>query len=232
MEIWIDSLDEKILFSFKEMGLLHGITTNPSILSRSPGNPKDLIVRMLGIQEGPVAVQVMGDTQEAILKEVLSLESLSKRILPKIPVIPEGVAAMNVLKEKRIEALGTAVLSFRQSFLAVSGGFTYIAPYIGRFADEGKDPSTLLTFLLKLKESFRSETKIMAAGIRSLDHLFLAAELGMDAATLPEGVARQLLTIPEGAEKALNQFQEDFASKRDWLFDSSFSDQEPVLTAR
>lgn len=223
MEIWIDSLDEGIISAFKELGLLHGVTTNPSILSKSPVEPRKVIAQLLDIQEGPVAVQVMGDNAEVIVEEALALKAISLRLLPKIPVIPEGVAAMKVLKESGTDALGTAVLSFRQSFLAVSGGFAYIAPYIGRFADEGKEPASLLNFLVKLKGVFKSDGKIMAAGIRSLDHLFLAVELGMDAATLPESVARQLLTIPEGALNALHQFQSDFSSKRDQLFDPSFS---------
>ncbi|CRX39115.1 transaldolase family protein [Estrella lausannensis] len=221
MEIWIDSLDEGIISAFKDLGLLHGVTTNPSILSKSTMDPRGVISKLLEIQDGPVAVQVMGETKEVIIQEASILKEISDRVLPKIPVVPEGVAAMQVLRDNATSALGTAVLSFRQSFLAISGGFTYIAPYIGRFVDEGKDPASLLNFLVKLKGSFRSDAKIMAAGIRSLDHLFLSAELGVDAATLPESVARQLLTIPEGALKALYQFQDDFGSKRDQLFNHS-----------
>lgn len=218
MELWIDSLDEKVIGAFKGMGFLHGVTTNPSILARSPLKPREVIGRLLEIQQGPVAVQVMGMSREEILKEARALKCISPRLLPKIPVIAEGVEAMRVLHEEGIEALGTAVLSFRQAFLAVKGGFSYIAPYLGRFADEGKDPASLLNFLLKLKENTPSQGKIMAAGIRSLDHLFLAAEQGVQAATLPESIAKQLITIPEGAAHALEQFQIDFGAKKMHLF--------------
>lgn len=217
MELWLDGVEIDLITKIDQMGILKGVTTNPTLLASE--NPMQIIDELLSIQKGPVAIQVLGDTKVEMIEQALFLNKISSRILPKIPVLPEGIMAMRELQEKNLDFLATAVISFRQAFLAFQAGVPCVAAYLGRFSDEGKDPSQLLEFMVKMKKNYGFKTRIMAAGIRSLDHLYKGAEFGIESATLPKTVFQQLLTTPDSVSLALQKFQSDWQESKNFLFE-------------
>lgn len=206
MEIWLDTCDLEAVHLAKRMGILHGVTTNPKILSSTRLPLAQILSEILDAQEGPVAAQVMADKTEDMLKEADALLSISTRILPKIAVTPEGLKAIHILISEDIPVMATAIVTPQQGLLAFSAGATYLAPYLGRAADAGQNEIDLLTAMHRFQQNYSYSGKILAAGLRSLDHLLFAATLGISGVTLPLPIFQQFIEIPQATELALADF--------------------------
>lgn len=203
MEIWLDTTDAATIQHAHKLELLHGITTNPLLLVNAP---EFIFQDLLKLQEGPVAIQVTGLTSDKMLLEARQIHEASSRFIVKVPACKEGYSVIEELVEEGIPVMATALFEPSQAFLSLKLGASYLAPYLGRIEDDNKDPAALLKMIMAMKNFYGYEGKIIAAGIRSLEHVYLALEYGCAAITLPKKIYDQILSTPPTAVKALENF--------------------------
>src|ERR1700722_10778780 len=186
MEIWLDTIDLKTIEDAAGLGWLAGITTNPAILSSGGQVDRALLERLLEVQSNKVAVQVTTNTAHQMIGEARQLFKLSDRFLIKVPVTKEGLHVMHALSKEGIPTLGTAVFHPRQVLLATLAGAVYVAPYVSHMANQGIDVWKALTIMQVILTTHDFKTKIMVAALTEVDEIRRFAQLGIDAATLPE----------------------------------------------
>ncbi len=228
-EVWIDSLDKDIILHAKSLGLLHGVTTNPTILSRHDPLPLKSIATALELFEGPLGVQVTHQESEQMIKQAKALYALSNRIIVKIPCVEEGYKAMYALQQEGIPVLATAIYTLRQYHLASLFGAKYAAPYYSRMIKRHKEESAnletaaqksleIVTQMLNL--SRKNKTKVMLAALESPCQLDDLVCLGLEVATLPAEVYKKWLGDFPKSVADLNKFSEDWhlnIHAGDWL---------------
>lgn len=211
MEIWLDTSNVELILQAKELGILQGVTTNPTILSLSKISPEELINKLLKAQNGLVAVQALSNNVKEICSEAKALSAVSNRILVKIPVTKNGLGAIYALKQEGIPTLATTIFEPRQALLAFKAGASYLAPYLGRIADTGKNPLQVLSEMQSMKNHYGFGGKIMGAGIRDLNTALNCVEIGICAMTLSEKVFNEFLDDYEPTLHALEKFSEDWS---------------------
>lgn len=211
MEIWLDTLNVDLILEMKNLGIVAGVTTNPTILSSSQIPPQEGIKKLLDIQEGRVAVQVLSVDFEEILKEARSLAAFSPRILVKIPATQNGMRAIYVLNQEGVSTLATAIFEVRQALLAFKAGACYLAPYLGRMTDLGMNPLELVAQMQAIKMRYGFQGKVMGAGIREAAWAMGCVDIGICAVTLPDKVLMQLVQSSEPTLLALDKFAEDWS---------------------
>lgn len=207
MEIWLDTTDLKTIEDAHALEILHGVTTNPILLADSKQDPEQLFQHILDRQIGPLAVQIAKTNAQEMIVQAKNLYDFSSRIIIKIPACRDGYFAMEELAEEGIPVMATTIFEPHQAYLSLKLQARYVAPYLGRVKDEGKDPKQLLNMIQQMKSAYGFEGKIIAAGIRSLDQLNLALETNCEAITLSKNIYEQFLSAPSGAEKALEEFK-------------------------
>lgn len=207
MEIWLDTTDLKTIQHAHSLEILYGVTTNPILLAEANQEPHHLFQQILDKQIGPLAVQIAETDKEDMLRQAKELYRFSSRIIVKIPACRDGYFVIEELSEEGIPVMATTIFEAHQAYLAMKLRACYIAPYLGRIADGGKDPKALLELIQKMKQDYGFESKVLAAGIRSLDFFNMAIETGCSAITLPKKVYNEFISAPPGAEKALEDFK-------------------------
>lgn len=205
MEIWLDTCDVDFIRAHAALGLIEGVTTNPTLMRGH--DLKQLIPQLLNAQSGWVAVQVPSGSAQEMLTQAESLASLSPRILVKVPTHTEGLKCMGQLAQKQIPFLATALFTTTQALLAFKTGATYLAPYVGRIEDEKKDPWTTLEAIQGLKIKYGFKGKILAASLRTPEAIERCAHLGLDAVTVRPTLFEEWLTPPPGLLKSLQEWQ-------------------------
>lgn len=210
MEIWIDTCNIEIITKAYSLGIIHGVTTNPSILAGAKEHPKDVISRLLDIQGGPVAVQVTADKAQEMAKEAVDWHHFSERIIVKIPVIQEGLTAIRMLAEESVPIMATAVFQPNQALLAGIAGVEYAAPYLCRMFDEGIDAYESLETMIRIYKSYNFNTKILAAALRTTDQITACARMGLAAVTLKSSLFSEFIADDPATCKALRAFSEDW----------------------
>lgn len=210
MQIWLDTCDREFILTASRLGLVYGVTTNPSILAGMQENPDKIIAGLLEIQAGPVAVQVTVSHSDEMIKQALALHSFSDRIVVKIPVIQEGLIAMKELVQKGVSIMATAIFQPNQAILAAIVGVDYIAPYVCRMFDEGFDAYASLQLMVSIYKSHHFKTKILAAALRTADQITACASMGISAATLKEPLFSQFVANDPSTLKALRLFSDEW----------------------
>ncbi len=204
MEIWLDTIDRYFLESGKNIA--YGVTTNPSILSKS----KDVcqtLDELLTIQKGPVAVQVTKDDAEGMIEEAKLLYNFSNRIIVKIPSCKNGYEATYHLKQHGVPVLATAVINPPQALLAANSGALYVTPYFSQMGDLFDQATENLTTIVRIVKNYHPQTKILVASLRSVNEILFCAKLGVDAITIKEELFNDLLSPPPSLEKILDKFK-------------------------
>lgn len=209
MEIWLDTCDVKVISNAYRLGICDGITTNPSILAATNENPHMVIQRLLDLQGGPVAAQVTADDAEEMVKEAMLLRSFSDRMIIKVPVIQEGLAAIKLLREEGVPIIATAVFQPNQALLAAIAGADYVAPYVCRMFDEGIDAYEALEAMISIYKKYSFKTKILAAALRTTDQITTCATLGVSAVTLKNSLFGEFVADDSATCKALRSFSDD-----------------------
>lgn len=210
MEIWLDTVDFDLIESAKAMGVLYGITTNPSILAKSQLRVESLLDKILHIQNGPVTAQVTAADSAKMVLQGEDLYKFSNRIIVKVPVTQEGLKAIHILKAKNIPVMATAVFDLGQVLLAAKAGATYIAPYFSSICeldmsgfDQFKSMSTLL-------ERYQYPAKIIAASLKSAEQVRQCLEIGTQAVTLNKEVFSSFIENHPETTKRLDKFSKDW----------------------
>lgn len=210
MEIWLDSTCLPLVEKAKQLGILHGVTTNPTLLANANESPQKVLKDLLTFQDGPITAQVVAETVEEMVDQGMLLHSLSKRIIVKIPVSVEGLEAIHLMSRHGIQTMATVLFTPEQALLAAKAGADYIAPYIGRIESNGHDPWKTLQAILNMYKNFVIKTKILAASIRRTEQIVLCAELGIHAVTLKDDLFQSFIETDPATKMGIDQFAKDW----------------------
>ena len=206
MQIFIDTADIEEIRDAAAMGVIDGVTTNPSLVAKTGRPFKEVLVDIYEVVDGPISAEVVSTDYDGIMKEARELASMHKNIVVKVPLIAEGLKAVRSLTDEGIRTNVTLCFSASQGLLAAKAGATYISPFIGRIDDISGDGMELIQQLVTIYRNYGLETKVLAASIRHPVHVVQAAMLGADVSTIPHKVIHQLLKHPltdNGLEKFL-----------------------------
>jgi transaldolase len=204
MKIFIDTANLKEIREAQAMGILDGVTTNPSLLSKETGDPRDILKEICGIVNGPVSAEVVSTRFEEMVEEGRSLAKIANNIVVKVPIDLEGLKVIKKLSSEGIRINVTLIFSPTQALLAAKAGAAFVSPFIGRLDDIATEGMDLIDQLVTIFDNYDIETEILAASIRHPVHVVQAAMAGADIATLPFNVLDKLLNHPLtdlGAEK-------------------------------
>jgi transaldolase len=212
MKFFIDTANLAQIKEAQDLGVLDGVTTNPSLMAKEgikgEANIKKHYVDICNIVTGDVSAEVISTDFDEIIKEGEVLAKLHERIVVKVPMIKDGVKAIKYFTEKRIKTNCTLVFSAGQALLAAKAGATYVSPFIGRLDDVSTDGLRLIDDIRIIYDNYGYETQILAASVRHPMHIIECAKLGADVATCPLSAITALLNHPL-TDKGLAQFLAD-----------------------
>ncbi|HEY7160298.1 MAG TPA: fructose-6-phosphate aldolase [Acidobacteriota bacterium] len=196
MKIFIDTANLKEIREAQAMGILDGVTTNPSLLSKETGDPRDILKEICTIVNGPVSAEVVSTRFEEMVEEGRSLAKIANNIVVKVPIDLEGLKVIKKLSSEGIRINVTLIFSPTQALLAAKAGAAFVSPFIGRLDDIATEGMDLIHQLVTIFDNYDIETEILAASIRHPVHVVQAAMAGAHIATLPFNVLDKLLTHP------------------------------------
>ncbi len=211
MKFFVDTAEVKDIIELNETGLLDGVTTNPSLIAKSGRDFIEVIKEICAIVEGPVSAEVAALDKDTMIKEGEYLASLAKNVVIKIPMTWDGLKACAHFSKNNIETNVTLCFSANQALLAAKVGATYISPFLGRLDDINLDGMQLIEDIRTIYDNYGYDTEILAASIRSVNHVSDAAILGADVATIPPSVIRQLAKHVL-TDKGMDAFVKDWKS--------------------
>jgi len=214
MKFFIDTANLAEIQEANDLGVLDGVTTNPSLMAKEgitgKKNILDHYVKICNLVDGDVSAEVVATDFEGIVREGEELAELHENIVVKVPMIKDGVKAIKYFSEQGIRTNCTLVFSAGQAILAAKAGATYVSPFIGRLDDVSTDGLALIKQLVQIYQNYYFETQILAASIRHVMHLVQCAEIGADVVTCPLNVITGLLKHPLtdiGLEKFLADYK-------------------------
>ena len=198
MKIFLDTANLESIRKFNDMGLLDGITTNPSLMSKEGGNPKDIMEEITKIIKGDVSLEVVSTEYSGMIEEGKRLRQYGKNVVVKVPMTPDGLKACKHLTSEGIPVNVTLIFSPNQALLAAKSGAKYVSPFIGRLDDIGKDGMNLIRDIKKIFDNYKDDfkTQILVASIRHPIHVIDAAKIGAHVVTLPPSVLDKMLQHP------------------------------------
>ncbi|MCB0750445.1 MAG: fructose-6-phosphate aldolase [Ignavibacteriae bacterium] len=210
MKFFIDTANIDEIKEAVSMGLLDGVTTNPSLVAKEGKDFKELLNEIVKIVDGPISAEVVSTDFDGMMKEAKELAAIHKNIVIKIPLILEGIKAVKALTAMNIKTNVTLCFSPSQALLAAKAGATYISPFVGRLDDISHSGMQLIDQILTIYRNYNYETQVLVASIRHPLHLVEAAELGAHVATIPFDVIKKLFNHPltaSGLEKFLSDWK-------------------------
>lgn len=196
MKIFLDTANLESIRKFNDMGLLDGITTNPSLMSKEGGNPKDGMAEITKIIKGDVSLEVLSTEYSGMMDEGRSLRNYGENVVVKVPMTPDGLKACKSLTAEGIPVNVTLIFSPNQAVLAAKSGAKYVSPFIGRLDDIGHDGMHLIKEIKTIFSNYNFETQILVASIRHPLHVIEAAKIGAHVVTLPPAVLDKMLKHP------------------------------------
>lgn len=214
MQLFLDTADVNEIREISELGLLDGVTTNPSLVAKSGRKFKEVIKEICSIVSGPVSAEVISTDLQGILKEGKELHEIADNVVVKVPLIPEGLKAVVEFTKMGIDTNVTLCFSAAQALMAAKAGASYISPFLGRIDDMGGEGVELISEIREIYDNYGFNTKVLSASIRSPLHIKDVALRGSDCATLPYSTFQQLFKHPL-TDIGLDKFLQD-AKKLIW----------------
>ncbi len=196
MKIYLDTGNVKEIAEAARMGILDGVTTNPSLVSKEGRDFKDLILEICQLVDGPVSAEVVSVEADAMVKEGLELARIHPNVVVKCPLIPEGLAATKRLAAEGIRVNVTLCFSPTQALLAAKAGAWCVSPFIGRLDDISSEGMELIRQIVTIFHNYDFPTQVLVASVRHPQHVVEAALVGGDICTMPYGVFQQLVKHP------------------------------------
>jgi transaldolase len=196
MKFFIDTANIEEIRKAWDLGVIDGVTTNPSLISKEGKNPIKLLREICSIVNGPVSAEAVTMTADEMVKEAKSLSKIHKNIVVKIPMIEEGLKAVKKLSAIGIKTNVTLVFSSSQALLAAKAGATFVSPFVGRLDDISHVGMDIVGDILDIYENYMFHTEVIVASIRNPLHVVDAARMGAHIATIPYSVILQLLKHP------------------------------------
>lgn len=210
MKFFIDTADVKEIAELNATGLLDGVTTNPSLILKAGRPMKEVIAEICKITNGPVSAEVAATDYEGMMREAAVLSKIADNVCIKVPLTFDGLKACKAITGSGRKVNVTLCFSATQALLAAKAGATFISPFIGRLDDTGIDGMELIADIRTIYDNYDFQTEILAASIRTMNHVKEAALLGADVATIPGSTLKSLVSHPL-TDKGLAQFVSDWA---------------------
>ena len=196
MKLFIDSGNLKEIEALVPLGIIDGITTNPSLLAKEPGDYKEILKKICGIVKGPTSAEVVATDAEGMIREGRELAAIDDHIVVKVPFTREGVKACKALSSEGKRVNVTLIFSAAQALLAAKVGATYVSPFVGRLDDISTSGMNLISEIVDIFENYQFTTEILVASTRGPMHIVEAARLGADICTCPAKVIEALFNHP------------------------------------
>ena len=209
MKIFLDTASLKEIREAATLGVVDGITTNPSLLAKETGDPEEILVEICKTIDGPISGEVVATDAEGMVKEGRHLASLHKNIVVKVPCIAEGLKATKVLAAEGKRVNMTLIFSASQALLAAKAGARYVSPFVGRLDDISAPGMELVADIIQIFDHYDYDCEVLAASLRGPMHVIEAAKMGADIGTMPMSVFTQLLKHPL-TDSGLKRFLEDW----------------------
>lgn len=211
MKIFIDTANVKEIKEANDLGVICGVTTNPSLIAKEGRDFVEVVKEITQIVDGPISAEVISLEADKMVEEAIPLSKLHKNIIIKIPMCAEGLKATKILTSKGIKTNVTLIFSAAQALLAARAGATYVSPFLGRLDDFGMEGMNLIAEIVDIFNAHAIETEIIAASIRNPIHVTQAARLGCDIATIPYNVILQMIKHPQ-TDLGIERFLKDWES--------------------
>jgi transaldolase len=209
MKFFADTAEVADIRELTDMGLLDGVTTNPSLVAKSGRNFKEVVAEICSIVEGPVSAEVVSLDYAGMMREAAELRKIAKNIAVKVPLTLDGLKACKALTSDGALVNVTLCFSANQALLAAKAGATFISPFIGRLDDIHQDGTELIAEIRQIYDNYAYDTEILAASIRTPLHVKQVALIGADVATCPPAVIKALVKHPL-TDKGIEQFLADW----------------------
>lgn len=209
MKFFVDTADTDAIHELNELGMVDGVTTNPSLIMKSGRDIKEVTKEICGMVDGPVSAETVALDAEGMIAEGRELARIADNIAIKVPLTWAGLKACKVLSDEGRMVNVTLCFSANQALLAAKAGATFISPFIGRIDDLNLDGMDLIADIRLIYDNFGFETQILAASIRSVNHMSEAAKIGSDVATAPPDVIKKMVNHPL-TDKGLEAFLKDW----------------------
>ncbi len=211
MKFFIDTADVKEIREAHALGLVDGVTTNPSLIAKSGRKFKDVIKEIVSIVDGPISAEVISLDAPGMIKEGKELAKIHKNIVVKLPMTPEGLKACHALSEKGIKTNVTLIFTAMQALLAAKAGATYVSPFVGRLDDISQDGMGIIEEIRTIFDNYGYLAEIIVASVRNPIHVLNSALIGADVATIPYSVMIQLAKHPL-TDAGIDKFLKDWES--------------------
>ena len=212
MQFFIDTANLDEIRAAMDMGLVDGVTTNPSLMSKESADWREIAAQICRLVPGPVSLEVISLDAEGMVREARDLVQYGPNVVVKVPMTGEGLKAVRILKSMDIETNVTLVFSAAQALLAAKAGAAYVSPFLGRLDDVGQDGMELVQQILTIYANYGFSTRIIAASVRHPLHVLDAALAGAHIATVPYKILAQLLNHPL-TDKGIAAFLKDWEKK-------------------
>ena len=210
LKLFIDTANVAHIREANELGVICGVTTNPSLIAKEGRDFKEVVSEITTIVDGPISAEVISMNADGMVDEARDLAKIHKNIVIKIPMCAEGLKAVKILTEKKIKTNVTLIFSAAQALLAARAGASFVSPFLGRLDDIGSEGMSLIRDIADIFSIHAIETEIIAASIRNPIHVIEAAKAGCDIATVPYNVIMQLINHPltaSGIERFLKDWE-------------------------
>lgn len=211
MKLFLDTANVEHIREANEMGVICGVTTNPSLIAKEGRDFNEVIKEITGIVDGPISGEVVSENAEGMIKEGREIAAIHKNMIVKIPMTVEGLKAVKVLASEGIKTNVTLIFSANQALLAANAGATYVSPFLGRIDDISMDGMELVRTIAEMFDVHGIDTEIIAASVRNPIHVTEAAKAGAHIATVPYSLVMQMVKHPL-TDAGLEKFKADWAA--------------------
>jgi transaldolase len=209
MKLFLDTANLAQIKKLNQMGIVDGITTNPTLVAKEPGEFEEIIAAICKEVKGDVSAEVVSTNFDGMVSEAKHLSSISPNVVVKIPIIPEGLRATKAVSGMGTRVNMTLVFSANQGLLAAKAGASFISPFIGRLDDIGQRGMGLVEDLVKIRSNYDLKAEVLVGSIRHPQHVLEAAKVGADIATMPPEVMEKMIQHPL-TDSGLKRFLDDW----------------------
>jgi len=213
VKFFIDTANIDQIKDASNMGMVDGVTTNPSLIAREEGEFKQIIANICKVVDGPVSAEVISLEYDGMVTEARELAQIADNITVKIPMTIEGLKAVKTLSSEGIKTNVTLVFSALQALMAAKAGATYVSPFVGRIDDLAQEGMDLIEEIVQIFDNYDFDTQIIVASVRNPLHVLKTALIGADIATIPHGVLKKL-AAHHMTDKGIEAFMSDWNKKK------------------
>lgn len=212
MKFFIDTANIDEIKEANSMGMVDGVTTNPSLISKEEGEFKDIIQEICQIVDGPISAEVISLDTEGMVKEARELAAIHENIVVKVPMTIDGLKATRILSAEGINTNVTLIFSPLQALMAAKAGATYVSPFVGRLDDLSHEGLLIVEQVVEIFSNYAFDTEVIVASVRNPLHVLDSALVGADIATIPFGVLKKLAAHPL-TDRGIKSFLKDWNKK-------------------